>query len=180
MSMCRVFSCVVGRGCLLWPVCSLGKTLLVFALIHSVLQGQICLFLQVSCISTFAFQSPIMKRMTECGPLGKGMAIHFNILALRTSWIVWKGKKDRTLKDELPRSVGAQYATEDQWRNNSRKNEGMIQSKNNTQLWMWLVMEIKTDARENNTAQEPGMLGPWIKANWKRSNRRWQERTPTF
>ena len=33
--------------------------------------------------------------------------------------------KNRTLKDELPRSVGAQYATGDQWRNNSRKNEGM-------------------------------------------------------
>ena len=32
---------------------------------------------------------------------------------------------DRTLKEELPRSVGAQYATGDQWRNNSRKNEGM-------------------------------------------------------
>ena len=32
-------------------------------------------------------------------------------------------KKYRTLKDELPRSVGAQYATGDQWRNNSRKNE---------------------------------------------------------
>ena len=36
-----------------------------------------------------------------------------------------KRQKDRTLKDELPRSVGAQYATEDQWRNNSRKNEEM-------------------------------------------------------
>ena len=34
-----------------------------------------------------------------------------------------KRKKDRTLKDELPRSVGAQYATGDEWRNNSRKNE---------------------------------------------------------
>ena len=34
-------------------------------------------------------------------------------------------QKDRTLKDELPRSVGAQYATGNQWRNNSRKNEGM-------------------------------------------------------
>ena len=33
-----------------------------------------------------------------------------------------KRLKDRTLKDELPRSVGAQYATGDQWRNNSRKN----------------------------------------------------------
>ena len=36
-----------------------------------------------------------------------------------------KRQKERTLKDELPRSVGAQYATGDQWRNNSRKNEEM-------------------------------------------------------
>ena len=36
-----------------------------------------------------------------------------------------KRQKDRTLKDELPMSVGAQYVTGDQWRNNSRKNEGM-------------------------------------------------------
>ena len=36
-----------------------------------------------------------------------------------------KRQKDRTLKDELPKSVSAQYATGDQWRNNSRKNEGM-------------------------------------------------------
>ena len=34
-----------------------------------------------------------------------------------------KRQKDRTLKDELPRWVGAQYATGDQWRNNSRKND---------------------------------------------------------
>ena len=48
-----------------------------------------------------------------------------------------KSQKDRTLKDELPRSVGAQYATGDQWRNNSRKNEGMEpkqKKKKNTQL----------------------------------------------
>ena len=36
-----------------------------------------------------------------------------------------KRQNDRTLNDELPRSVGAQYATGDQWRNNSRKNEEM-------------------------------------------------------
>ena len=49
---------------------------------------------------------------------------------LQYSWLEnrmnsMKRPKDRTLKDELPRSVGAQYATGDQWRNNSRKNEGM-------------------------------------------------------
>ena len=36
-----------------------------------------------------------------------------------------KRQNDRTLKDELPRSVGAQYATGGQWRNNSGKNEGV-------------------------------------------------------
>ena len=47
-----------------------------------------------------------------------------------------KRQNDRILKEELPRSVGAQYATGEQWRNNSRKNEEKSQSKNNTQLWM--------------------------------------------
>ena len=41
-----------------------------------------------------------------------------------------KRQKDRTLKDELPSSVGAQYATGDQWRNNSRKNEYMEPKQN--------------------------------------------------
>ena len=40
-----------------------------------------------------------------------------------------KRQKNRTLKDELPRSIDAQYATADQWRNNSRKNEEMEQAK---------------------------------------------------
>ena len=63
-----------------------------------------------------------------------------------------KRQKDRTLKDELPRSVGAQYATGDQWRNNSRKNEGMEAGKNNTQLWMGLVIEARFDAVKSNIA----------------------------
>ena len=50
------------------------------------------------------------------------MANHFSILALRTPEQM-KRQKDRTLKDELSRSVGAQYAPGDQWLNNSRKNE---------------------------------------------------------
>ena len=47
MSMCKVFSCVVGKGCFLWAVCYLGKNPLAFALLHSVLQGQNCLLLRV-------------------------------------------------------------------------------------------------------------------------------------
>ena len=41
-----------------------------------------------------------------------------------------KRQKERTLKDELPRSVGAQFAIGDQWRNISRKNEGMEPKQN--------------------------------------------------
>ena len=58
MFMCRVFSCVVGRACLLWPVGSLGKTLLDFALLHSISQGQICLLLQVFLTSYFCIPVP--------------------------------------------------------------------------------------------------------------------------
>ena len=58
------------------------------------------------------------RGLTECGPLEKGTANHFSILAL-------KRQNDRMLKGELPGSVDAQYATGDQWINNSRKNEGM-------------------------------------------------------
>ena len=56
---CRVFSCVVERGCLLWPVCSLGKTLLAFALLCFILQGQICLLLQVSLDFLLLHSSPL-------------------------------------------------------------------------------------------------------------------------
>ena len=59
MSMYRIFSCVVGRGCLLWPVLFLGKTLLVFALLHSVFQGQICLLLQVFLDFLLLHSSPL-------------------------------------------------------------------------------------------------------------------------
>ena len=63
-----------------------------------------------------------------------------------------KRQKDMTLKDELPRSVGTQYATGEEWRNNSRKMKTWNQSKNNTQLWMCLVMEARSDAVKSNIA----------------------------
>jgi len=63
-----------------------------------------------------------------------------------------KRQKDMTLKDELTRLVGVQYATGDQWRNNSRKNEEMSQSKNSTQLWMRLLKEVKFNAVKSNIA----------------------------
>ena len=71
-----------------------------------------------------------------------------------------KNQKDKTLKDELPRSVGPQYAG-DWWRNETPKRmKEWSQSKNTTQLWMGLVMEVKSDAIKSNIAKKPGMLGP--------------------
>ena len=54
MSMCRVFSCVVGRGCLLWPGCSVGKTPLAFALLQ--LLSRVRLF---ATPWTITYQAPV-------------------------------------------------------------------------------------------------------------------------
>ena len=65
-------------------------------------------------------------------------------------------KRQKGHKDELPGSVRAQYATGDQWRNNSRKNEGMEPKQKTVPScgcdW--------SDAVKSNIAQEPGMAGP--------------------
>ena len=63
-----------------------------------------------------------------------------------------KRQKDRTLKDEIPRSVGAQYGTGDQWRNNSRKNEEMEPKQKQCQLRMWVLIEVKSNAVKSNIA----------------------------
>ena len=56
---------------------------------------------------------------------GKGNGKPFQYSCLENSMNNMKRQKDRTLKDKLSRLVDAQYATGDQWRNNTRKNEGM-------------------------------------------------------
>ena len=54
---------------------------------------------------------------------GEGNGKPLQYFCLENSINSMKRQNDRILKEELPRSVGAQYATGDQWRNNSRKNE---------------------------------------------------------
>ena len=56
---------------------------------------------------------------------GEGIGIQLQYSCFESPMNSMKRQKEMTLKDELPRSVGAQYATRDQWRNNCRKNEGM-------------------------------------------------------
>ena len=57
--------------------------------------------------------------------MGEGNGKPLQYSCLENPMNSMKRQQDRTLKDELPRSVGAQYVTGDQWRNNSRKNEEM-------------------------------------------------------
>ena len=86
-----------------------------------------------------------------------------------------KRKHDRILKEELPKLVGAQYATGDQWRNNSRKNEETEpKQKQHT------VTDVTGDGRKVLCCKEQYCIGTWNvrsmnqgKLEW--SNRRWQE-----
>ena len=67
-----------------------------------------------------------------------------------------KRQKDRTLKDEIPRLVGPQYATGDQWRNNSRKNEGM-EPKQKLQP----VVDVTGDRSKVQCYKEQYCIGTW-------------------
>ena len=65
-------------------------------------------------------------------------------------------QKDRTLKDELPRSVGAPYATGDQWRNNSRKNEGMEPKRKQHP-----AVDVTGDGSKVQCCKEQYCIGTW-------------------
>ena len=67
-----------------------------------------------------------------------------------------KRQTDRTLKDELPRSVGAQHATGDQWRNNSRKNEGMEPKQK-----QYPVVDMSSDKSKVRCCKEQYCIGTW-------------------
>ena len=66
-----------------------------------------------------------MERSDRTWSTGEGNGKPLQYSCLENPMNSRKRQNDTILKGELPRSVGAQYATGDQWRNNSRKNEGM-------------------------------------------------------
>ena len=67
MSMCRVFSCVVGRRCLLWPVHFLGKNISLCPAPFRIPRPNLPVTPGVSWLPTFAFQYPVMKRTSFWG-----------------------------------------------------------------------------------------------------------------
>ena len=86
-----------------------------------------------------------------------------------------KRQNDRILKEKLSRSVDAQYATGDQWRNNSRKNEGMEPKQN-----QYPVVDVNDDRSKVQSCKEQYCIGTWTVRSMNQgkldmSNRRWQE-----
>ena len=85
---------------------------------------------------------------------GNGKPLQFS--CLENPMNSMKRQKDRTLKDELPRSVGTQYATGDQWRNNSRKNEAMVPRQK-----QYPVVDVTGNRSKVLCCKEQYYIGTW-------------------
>ena len=117
----------------------------------------------------------MVERSDRMGPTGEGNGKPLQYSCLENPMNSMKRKHDRILKEELPKLVGAQYATRDQWRNNSRKNEGMEPKQN-----QYPVVDVTGDRSKIQCCKEQYYIGTWNvrsmnqgKLEW--SNRRWQE-----
>ena len=93
------------------------------------------------------------NRMWSTGE-GNGKPLQYSCLENPMNSV--KRQKDRTLKDELPRSVGAQYATRDQWRNNSRKNEEMEPKQKQRP-----VVDVTADGSKVRCYKKQYCIGTW-------------------
>ena len=89
----------------------------------------------------------MVERSDRMWSTGEGNGKPLQYSCLENLMNSMKKQKDRTLKNELPRSIGAQYATGDQWRNSSKKNEEM-EPKHKQHP----VVDMKSDAVINNIA----------------------------
>ena len=92
-------------------------------------------------------------RMWSTGE-GNGKPLQYSCLENPTNSV--KRQNDRILKEKLPRSVGAQYATGDQWRNNFRKNEGMEPKQK-----QHLAVDVTGDRSKVRCCKEQYCIGTW-------------------
>ena len=92
-------------------------------------------------------------RMWSTGE-GKGKALQYS--CLENPMNSMKRQNGRILKEELPRSVGAQYATGDWWRNNSRKNEGIERKQK-----QYPVVDVTGDRRKVQCYKDQYSIGTW-------------------
>ena len=117
----------------------------------------------------------MLERSDRMWSTGEGNGEPLQYSCLENPMNSMKRQNVRILKEKLPRSVGAQYATGDQWRNNSRKNEGMEPKQK-----QYSVVDGTGDRSKVRCCKEQHCIGTWNvrsmnQGNWKWSNRRWQE-----
>ena len=98
----------------------------------------------------------MVERSDRMWSTGEGNGKPLQYSCLENPMNSMKRQNDRTLNDELPRLVGAQYVTGDQWRNNSRKNEG-VQPKQKEHP----VVDGTSDRRKVRCCKQQYCIGTW-------------------
>ena len=102
---------------------------------------------------------PWWRTLTKHDPLEKRMAKHFSILSLITPWRVWKGKKIGHCKMSSPGLQVTTMLLEINGEITPKIMKRWSQSTNNTQLWIWVGMEVKSDALN----KQHNLTYKWIK-----------------
>ena len=98
----------------------------------------------------------MVERSDRMWSSGEGNGKPLQYSCLENPMNSMKRQNDRILKEEIPRLVGAQYATGDQWRNNSRKNEGMEPKQK-----QYLVVDVTGDRSKVRWCKEQYCIGTW-------------------
>ena len=98
----------------------------------------------------------MVERSDRMWSTGEGNGKPLQYSCLENTMNSMKRENDRILKEELPKSVGAQYATGDQWRNNSRKNEEMEKKQKQHS-----VVEVTGDGSKVRCRKEQYCIGTW-------------------
>ena len=97
-----------------------------------------------------------MEKSDRMWSTGEGNGKPLQYFCLENPMNRMKRQKDRILKEELPRSVSAQNATGDQWRNNSRKNEGMEPKQK-----QYPAVDVNGDRNKVRCCKEQYCIGTW-------------------
>ena len=98
----------------------------------------------------------MVERSDRMWSTGEGNGKPLQYSCLEKPMNSMKSQKDMTLKNEFPRSVGAQYVTGDQWRNNSRKNEGMEPKQK-----QYPVVDVTGDKSKVRCCKQQYCIGTW-------------------
>ena len=101
-------------------------------------------------------QRVVVERSDRMWSTGEGNGKPLQYSCLENPMSSMKRQKDRTLKGELPRLVGAQYATGDQWRNNSRKNE-----ETEPKQKQYPVVYVTGDEAKSSAVKKQYHIGTW-------------------